>query len=180
MMEVAVLGGGCFWCLEPLFSQLKGVEQVLPGYAGGHTQQPTYEEVCHQGTGHIEVVQIRFDPELISYAQLLEVFFAIHDPTTLDRQGNDVGPQYASVIFAQNATQQQHAEAAIQKLSPNFEQPIVTRVRGAERFWPAETIHHRYYEQNPQQGYCQYVIQPKLGPFAQRFKSLLKGSASEV
>ncbi len=173
-LEIALLGGGCFWCLEPAFSQLDGVEQVLPGYAGGKLESPSYEEVCAGHTGHIEVVQIRFDPQRIDFEELLAVFFAIHDPTTLDRQGNDVGTQYASVIFYQSQQQRTQAEAMIQKVAQLVAMPVVTQLRAASRFWPAEMVHHEYYERNPQQGYCRVVIEPKLRKFREQFRGRLK------
>lgn len=174
MSKIAVFGGGCFWCLEPIFKQIEGVTQVLPGYAGGKTENPSYEEVCGEATGHIEVVQIRFNEEVVSFTDLLTVFFAVHDPSSLNRQGNDVGTRYASAVFCQDAEQQ----AVVQKMIPEIEQeldaPVVTQVREAARFWPAEPIHHNYYELNPNQGYCQFVIRPKVGSFHARFKKLLK------
>lgn len=174
MSKIAVLGGGCFWCVEPVFNQLKGVTQVLPGYAGGKTENPSYEEVCGKATGHIEVVQVRFDPSQISFDDLLMVFFTVHDPTTVDRQGNDIGPQYASAVFCQDEGQRE----AVQNIIPEVERalgvPVVTQIRGADRFWPAEPEHQNYYELNPTQGYCQFVIRPKVAAFRDRFKALIK------
>ncbi|MCQ9615303.1 peptide-methionine (S)-S-oxide reductase MsrA [Paenalcaligenes niemegkensis] len=174
MSKIAVLGGGCFWCVEPVFNQLKGVTQVLPGYAGGKTENPSYEEVCGKATGHIEVVQVRFDPSQISFDDLLMVFFTVHDPTTVDRQGNDIGPQYASAVFCQDEEQRE----AVQNIIPEVERalgvPVVTQIRGADRFWPAEPEHQNYYELNPTQGYCQFVIRPKVAAFRDRFKALIK------
>lgn len=177
-METALLGGGCFWCLEPVFIQLEGVEQVLPGYAGGKLDNPSYEEVCAGHTGHIEVVQVRFDPQRISFEELLAVFFATHDPTTLDRQGNDVGPQYASVIFYQSQAQRIQAESMMQQAAELLSKPVVTQLRPASRFWPAEMLHHEYYERNPQQGYCRVIIEPKLRKFREQFKAKLKKTDS--
>lgn len=174
MTNIAVFGGGCFWCIEPVFNQIKGVTQVLPGYAGGKTENPSYEEVCGKATGHIEVVQIRYDASLVSFNDLLAVFFTVHDPTTLDRQGNDVGPQYASAVFCQDEEQREAVQAMIPEVEQMLGKPVVTQVRDAARFWPAEPIHQNYYELNPDQGYCQFVIRPKVQTFRQRFKELIK------
>ena len=174
MSNIAVFGGGCFWCIEPVFNKLKGVTQVLPGYAGGKTENPSYEEVCGKATGHIEVIQIRFDPEQISFTDLLTVFFAVHYPTTVDRQGNDVGPQYASAVFCQNSEQREDVQNMIPEIEQALGVPVVTQIREAARFWPAELIHQNYYELNPGQGYCQFVIKPKVAAFQSRFKALIK------
>ena len=171
--DVAVLGGGCFWCTESVFSALRGVIDVTPGYSGGHVDQPTYEQVCGKRTGHIEVSRVRFDPEIIDYETLLRVFFATHDPTSIDRQGGDVGPQYASAIFCQSLQQQDVARRVIKETSEMLGQPLATQVRGAERFWAAESYHHDYYAQNPGQGYCQIVISPKMAKFRHQFAELL-------
>jgi peptide-methionine (S)-S-oxide reductase len=173
MTEIAVFGGGCFWCTEPVFAALRGVVRVEPGYAGGHVEHPTYEQVCQQDTGHIEVVRVEFDPELISYESLLQVFFATHDPTTLDQQGADVGPQYASVIFCQTPAQRETAERVLNEVQSAMDQRIVTRVRDADTFWPAEPVHRNYYARNPEQGYCRVVISPKLQKFRRHFSELL-------
>lgn len=173
MTDIAVFGGGCFWCTESVFQGIRGVLSVEPGYAGGHVAAPGYEQVCRGDTGHIEVVKITFDPEQVSYETLLEVFFATHDPTTLDRQGADVGPQYASVIFCQNAEQEAAARRVMAEVQDAIGQPVVTRIEGAEHFWPAESYHRDYYVRNPQQGYCQVVIAPKLQKFRKRFAELL-------
>lgn len=173
MSEIAVLGGGCFWCTESVFAALKGVQQVLPGYCGGHVEHPTYEQVCMKNTGHIEVVQVVFDPDVISYETLLQVFFHTHDPCTLDRQGHDVGPQYASAIFIQSAQQRETAQKVIEYLQPAFSEPIVTRIYEAQTFWPAEGYHHEYFNRNPQQGYCSLVIAPKIAKFRKQFAQLL-------
>ncbi len=171
--EIAVLGGGCFWCIEPVFLALKGVAEVIPGYCGGHVDNPSYEQVCEKNTGHIEVVQIKFDPTVISFEVLLQVFFATHDPTTVDRQGNDVGPQYASAIFYQSEQQRVIAQELIVRVQQLLGQPVVTQLRAAEHFWAAEGYHHDYYARNPGQGYCQVVIAPKLAKFRQHFAALL-------
>jgi peptide-methionine (S)-S-oxide reductase len=173
MSEIAVLGGGCFWCTESVFMALKGVESVEPGYCGGHVPNPTYEQVCSKATGHIEVVKVKFNPQVISYETLLQVFFHTHDPCTLDRQGNDVGPQYASAIFVQSDEQRRIAQSTIQALQPEFAQPVVTRVLPAQTFWPAEHYHYDYFRQNPNQGYCSLVIAPKIAKFRRQFGHLL-------
>lgn len=174
--EVATLGGGCFWCLEAVFDQLRGVEHVESGYSGGWVPNPTYKQVCTGNTGHAEVVQITFDPRQISYRELLEVFFAIHDPTTLNRQGADVGTQYRSVIFYHTPEQKAIAEETIRALNaariwPN---PIVTQVVPFEAFYIAEDYHQEYFVNNPYQPYCQVVIAPKVNKFRQKFAHRLK------
>lgn len=173
MTEMAVFGGGCFWCTETVFAGLRGVHEVLPGYCGGHVDNPSYEQVCSKTTGHIEVVRIEFDPQQVSYDTLLDVFFHTHDPCTPDRQGGDVGPQYASAIFVQSEAQRQAARAAIDRLQPDFPAPIVTHVLEAQRFWEAESYHRNYYARNPEQGYCQVVINPKVSKFRQKYAALL-------
>jgi len=174
--QVATLGGGCFWCLEAVFDQLKGVVRVVPGYSGGHVPNPTYEQVCTGTTGHAEVVQITYDPAVITYPELLEVFFAIHDPTTPDRQGNDVGPQYRSVILYHNDEQRAAAERAIRELeaSGRWPDPVVTQVVPFEAFYPAEEYHHDYFRRNPNQGYCSLVVAPKVAKFQKQFAHKLK------
>ncbi|PZN07024.1 MAG: peptide-methionine (S)-S-oxide reductase [Bacillota bacterium] len=174
--ETATLGGGCFWCLEPIFAELEGVVRVEPGYAGGHVPNPTYEQVCTGATGHAEVVQITFDPEVISYRDLLEVFFAIHDPTTPNRQGHDVGPQYRSIILYHSPEQKAVAEATIRELeaSGRWKDPIVTEVVPFTAFYPAEEYHRRFYWKNPDYPYCRVVIDPKVRKFRQRFAGRLK------
>ena len=169
--ETAILGGGCFWCLEAVFDLVDGVEEVVPGYCGGHVDDPSYRQVCTGGTGHAEVVKIVFDPARVSYRELLEIFFTIHDPTTVDRQGNDVGPQYRSVIFATSEAQLHTALATIEELGERrvFPKAIVTRVERAPRFWPAEPEHHDYYGNNSDQPYCQYVVAPKITKFRSHF-----------
>ncbi|MCD5327490.1 peptide-methionine (S)-S-oxide reductase MsrA [Chromobacterium piscinae] len=175
-MEKAILGGGCFWCLEAAFSRLKGVERVVSGYCGGHTDNPDYRQVCSGDSGHVEVVEIDYDPSRIDYATLLQVFFAVHDPTTLNRQGHDVGTQYASAIFYRGEAQRECAERVIGELVREqvFDAPIVTRVEPAPRFHPAENHHQNYYAQNQQQNYCQLVISPKLAKIRSRFSHLLQ------
>lgn len=174
--EVAVLGGGCFWCTEAVFQQLRGVHSVRPGYAGGHVPSPTYEAVCNGDTGHVEVVEVRFDPAQISFASLLDVFFATHDPTTPDRQGHDVGPQYRSAIFCQSAAQRETAAGVIDTLRRTgvFDAPIVTRLYDAETFWPAEDYHRDYFLRNPGQGYCHAVISPKVAKLRRQFTDFLR------
>lgn len=170
--DSAVLGGGCFWCTEAVFKALRGVISVEPGYCGGHVDHPDYEQVCTKETGHIEVVRVQFDPAIITYETLLQVFFATHDPTTPDRQGNDVGPQYASAIFVQSAPQEQTAHHVIDQVQSMLGVPVVTRVLPASTFWPAETYHKDYYARNPGQGYCSFVIAPKLQSFRRKFAEL--------
>lgn len=174
--ETAVFGGGCFWCTEAVFRQLKGVMDVMPGYAGGTKPAPTYEEVCSGTTGHAEVIRIEFDPAVIAYDDLLTVFFATHDPTTPDRQGNDVGAQYRSLILTTDDRQAVAARAFIEKLNASTAEgaPIITDIRPLDRFWPAEDYHKRYYEQNKTAPYCQLVINPKLQKLQKDFAALLK------
>ena len=162
--EIATLGGGCFWCLDEVFRQLRGVESVESGYSGGETRHPTYRQVCGGDTGHAEVVRIGFDPSIITYRDLLDVFFTVHDPTTLDRQGPDVGTQYRSVIFHHSPEQEETARRAIAELDSEgvWDAPIVTQVVAAPEFWPAEANHQEYYRRNPSQAYCRIVIEPKV------------------
>lgn len=174
MKEIAVLGGGCFWCTEAVFKQVRGVQAVTSGYAGGHVEDPDYYAVCSGETGHIEVVKVEFDSTVIDYATVLAIFFATHDPTTLNRQGADVGPQYASVIFYQDEQQKAIAQAVRDEVQEALGRPVVTQLRASETFWPAEPVHHDYYARNPQQGYCAAVIEPKLAKFRQTFKEWLK------
>jgi peptide-methionine (S)-S-oxide reductase len=172
----AVFGGGCFWCTEAIFMRLKGVESVESGYAGGQLSNPTYEQVSMGNTGHAESIQIEFDPKIISYADLLNVFFATHDPTTLNRQGNDVGEQYRSAIFYTDEKQRDEALAFIKKLDEDgvYDDPIVTEVSALNKFWPAESYHRRYYDQNQNKPYCMFVINPKLAKLRAKFAHLLK------
>ena len=169
--EMATLGGGCFWCLEAVFEMVEGVQSVKSGYAGGRTVDPTYEQVCAGTTGHAEVVQVSFDPTVISYREVLEIFFAIHDPTTLNRQGADVGTQYRSVVFTHSDEQREQARALVDELSEQgpWDDPIVTEVEPLDAFYPAEAYHDDYYRRNPMQPYCSVVIGPKVAKFRQRF-----------
>ena len=178
--QLATLGGGCFWCLEAVFEQLRGVERVVSGYSGGHVANPTYEEVCGKKTGHAEVVQITFDPQEVSYEDLLRVFFTIHDPTTKDRQGNDVGPQYRSAIFTHDAAQRAAAEKIMKEITDAriWGAPIVTEVVPLEAFWPAEPEHHNYFARNPWSGYCRAIIAPKVQKFRKTFADRLKKPAA--
>lgn len=175
-LEVATLGGGCFWCLEAVFDELKGVVDVVSGYSGGHVPNPTYEQVCSKQTGHAEVVQITFDPSVISYREVLEVFFTIHDPTTPNRQGNDVGPQYRSVIFYHSPEQRRMAEEVMQALTQArvWKDPIVTELVPFERFYPAEDYHQEYFKHNPSQPYCAVVVGPKVAKFRKQYFDRLK------
>jgi len=172
-IEISVLGGGCFWCTEAVFCGLRGVVRVEPGYCGGLVRQPAYEQVCQENTGHIEVVRIAFQPQHITFDDILTVFFATHDPTTLNRQGADVGPQYASIIFYQSPAQRETARAHIAGVQQALACPVVTQLRAAQPFWPAEAEHQRYYHRHPQQPYCQFVITPKMALLRNRFKALL-------
>ena len=173
--EIAVFGGGCFWCTEAIFKSLKGVISVLPGYTGGTSKNPTYEQVSNGNTGHVESIKIEYDPGQISYDDLLAVFFNTHDPTTLNQQGNDIGTQYASAIFYSNAEQKAKAEALIRELTEKkaFDKPVVTVVRPLETFYVAENYHHDYYEAHKDQPYCQIVIAPKLEKLEKKFADLL-------
>lgn len=175
-IETATFGGGCFWCTEAVYLELKGVQSVKPGYSGGHVKNPSYKEVCTGTTGHAEVIQITFDADVISFSEILEVFFMTHDPTTLNRQGNDVGPQYRSVIFYHNEKQKEVAEKVIQLFSEEgvYDRPIVTTVEPFEAFYLAEDYHQNYYNRNKGQAYCQFVIAPKLEKFRKVFKEELK------
>ncbi|MCG3163241.1 MAG: Peptide methionine sulfoxide reductase MsrA [Acidobacteria bacterium] len=174
--EVATLAGGCFWCLEAVYNDLRGVEKLISGYSGGRVIRPTYEQVSAGNTGHAEVVQITFDPQVISFKELLEVFFTIHDPTTLNRQGADVGAQYRSAIFYHSPEQKAEAEKVIADIAAAkiWKNSIVTEVTKFEAFYPAEDYHQRYYERNPNQGYCRMVIEPKVIKFRRQFMSKLK------
>jgi peptide-methionine (S)-S-oxide reductase len=171
---LATLGGGCFWCLEAVYKDLKGVRKVVSGYAGGHVPQPSYEQVCTGRTGHAEVIQVEYDPQVISYADILQVFFPIHDPTTPNRQGNDVGPQYRSIILVHDEDQRQAAEQALQAAQELWANPIVTEIEPLETFYPAEEYHQDYFERNPYQPYCQVVIAPKVSKFRKQYVEKLK------
>ena len=173
---IVTLAGGCFWCIETVFNRLRGVESAVSGYMGGHVLDPTYKDICNGDTGHAEVVQITFDPDVIAYRDLLDVFFTIHDPTQPNRQGNDVGTQYRSAIFWHTLEQKVEAEAVIAELtaSKQFGAPIVTEVAEATTFYPAEDYHQRYYEQNSYQPYCQFVVAPKVAKAQAKFAARLK------
>jgi peptide-methionine (S)-S-oxide reductase len=175
-LQVATLAGGCFWCLEAVYDQMKGVSSVESGYMGGTMANPTYEQVCGGSTGHAEVVQIKFDPALVSFSDLLQVFFVIHDPTTPDRQGNDVGTQYRSAIFYHSPEQKATAERVIADIGRAglYRDPIVTEVVPASSFYAAERYHQEYYARNPNQPYCQYVVAPKVAKFRKHFIERLK------
>jgi peptide-methionine (S)-S-oxide reductase len=175
-MEKATLGGGCFWCTEAVYLQLKGVVDVKPGYSGGHVKNPTYKEVCTETTGHAEVVQITFDPAIVSFTEILEVFFVTHDPTTLNRQGNDVGTQYRSAIFYHSEKQKQIANQVIEELEKEkaYNNPIVTEVTAFDAFYVAEDYHINYFARNKNQPYCQYVVAPKVEKFKKVFKEKMK------
>ena len=175
-LDTIILGAGCFWCVEAVFQQLNGVEHVVPGYAGGFTTNPTYKEVCSESTGHAEVAKITFDNSKISLSKLLEVFFMTHDPTTLNRQGNDVGTQYRSAIFCVNNEQYQLAKLFKAKIDESsiWSNPVVTEIEMLDEFYEAENYHHNYYNNNKKQGYCQYVILPKIEKFKKIFSSEIK------
>jgi peptide-methionine (S)-S-oxide reductase len=177
--ETAVLGGGCFWCLEAVYEQMKGVQSVESGFMGGKTPEPTYRDVCSGQTGHAEVVKINFDPDVTSFREILEVFFSIHDPTTLNRQGNDVGTQYRSAIFYSSDEQRSVAEQTIRELDSAgvWDDPIVTEVKPASMFYRAEDYHQEYFRNNPQQPYCAFVVSPKVRKFREKFADKLRRSA---
>jgi peptide-methionine (S)-S-oxide reductase len=174
--EVATLAGGCFWCLEAIFKEVNGVEDVTSGYTGGTTVNPSYQEVCTNKTGHAEAVQLAFDPGKISYREILRIFFSVHDPTTLNRQGEDVGTQYRSAIFYHNDRQRTIAEATIRELSEArlWKKPIVTQVMPLDRFYPAEDYHREYFSRHPDQSYCRAVISPKVNRFRKQWTKRLK------
>jgi peptide-methionine (S)-S-oxide reductase len=174
--QTATLAGGCFWCLEAVFDNLIGVTDVVSGYAGGSTVNPTYQQVCTGTTNHAEVVQIQFDPAIISYKELLEVFFSIHDPTTLNRQGADIGTQYRSVIYFHSPEQKETALQIVRELTEEkiWDAPIVTEIVPLDTFYPAEDYHQEYFARNPGQGYCQMVVAPKVAKFRKKFASRLK------
>jgi len=169
--QTAYFGGGCFWCIEAVFNRLRGVKQAISGYMGGHVDKPTYRQVCNGDTGHVEIVKVTFDPSEITFRDLLEVFFSIHDPTTLNRQGNDVGDQYRSVIFYTSGEQEREAEETIATLTESkaFPEPIVTAIEPATTFFEAEGYHQEYFDNNRTQPYCQFVIAPKLKKFEKQF-----------
>jgi peptide-methionine (S)-S-oxide reductase len=173
---VATLGGGCFWCLEAVYDDLAGVREVTSGYSGGHTANPTYEDVCRGTTGHAEVVQVHFDPEVVSFGDVLRVFFTIHDPTTRDRQGHDIGSQYRSVVFYDGEEQRRIAHEVLQEIEREglYPDPLVTELRPLAHFYPAEGYHRDYYARNPEQAYCRAVIAPKLAKFRKQHTERLR------
>ena len=175
-LETATLGAGCFWCVEAVFDDLQGVEDVVSGYSGGHTENPTYQQVCSETTGHAEVVQIKFDPNVISFKEILQVFFTVHNPTTLNRQGNDIGTSYRSAIFYHTDEQKQVAEEVIKEITAEglYDDPIVTEVTKFTSFYPAENYHQEYFANNPNQPYCAAVVAPKVAKFRQKFVNRLK------
>jgi len=175
-LETATLAAGCFWCVEAVFDDLRGVGDVVSGYSGGHTENPTYREVCSETTGHAEVTRIKFDPGVISFADILRVFFAVHDPTTLNRQGNDIGTSYRSAIFYHSDEQKRTAEEIIKEVTEAgiYDNPIVTEVTKFDKFYPAEDYHQEYFANNPNQPYCAAVVAPKVAKFRKQFVSRLK------
>ncbi|MCG8650759.1 MAG: peptide-methionine (S)-S-oxide reductase MsrA [Pirellulales bacterium] len=176
--EVATLAGGCFWCTEAVFERMEGVNDVVSGYIGGHVVNPTYEQICGKKTGHAEAVEIYYDPTVTNYEEILKVFFKTHDPTTLNRQGNDEGPQYRSAVFYHNETQKKAAETYIKKLNQSevYASPIVTTLESATKFYPAEEYHQDYYRRNPNAGYCQVVVRSKVAKFNSEFGDKVKKS----
>lgn len=174
--NIAIFAGGCFWCTEPVFSQLKGVKSVVSGYIGGHTINPTYKDICNGDTGHAEGIKITFDPTQISFDTLLEIFLISHDPTTPNRQGNDIGTQYRSAVFCQDEAQRQSTQDTIARLNAEqiWQAPIVTQINGAEIFYPAEDYHQYYYDKNPSQPYCMAVAGPKVAKIRAKYASLLR------
>jgi len=177
--QFATLGGGCFWCLEAVFEEVEGVIDVESGYTGGTVERPTYRQVCDGTTGHAEVVRIEFDPARISFREVLEIFFVIHDPTTLDRQGNDIGTQYRSAIFVHSAEQRSVAQEVIREAQPHYRRPIVTELVDAGPYWRAEDHHQEYFRNNPDQGYCMVVVAPKVAKFRQTFAAKRRNSAGD-
>ena len=177
--ETATLAAGCFWCVEAVFDDLRGVKDVVSGYSGGHKENPTYREVCSETTGHAEVVQIRFDPQVISFKEILQVFFTVHDPTTLNRQGNDIGSSYRSAIFYHSDEQKRVAEEVIKEVTAEgvYDDPIVTEITAFDKFYPAEDYHQEYFANNPTQPYCAAVVAPKVAKFRQKYVSRLKSSS---
>lgn len=172
--ETAVLGGGCFWCIEPIYQEMKGVLQVESGYTGGKIANPTYEQICEGTTGHAEVIQLEFDPAVVSYREILEVFFTIHDPTTLNRQGNDMGTQYRSVVYYASPEQKETAQQVMAEMGNVWPAPLVTELSPVETFYKAESYHQNFYRENPEQGYCILIVKPKLAKFRQLFTDKLK------
>ena len=173
-MKEIILGGGCFWCIEAVMRRVKGVKEAISGYAGGERPNPTYQQVCSGATGHAEVVKVVYDENEITLDELLDIFFAIHDPTTLNRQGADVGTQYRSVVYYGNEEEKKAIEAAITRAQKEYNDPVVTEVSPKQEFYPAEAYHQNYYDQNPMQGYCQVVIKPKVQKFLTKFTDKIK------
>lgn len=177
MKEIATLGGGCFWCFEAIYKQVKGVKVVISGYSGGHYNNPTDRDIYYNDTGHAEVVQIEFDPKVISYRDILEIFYTMHDPTTLNRQGNDVGEHYRSVIFYHDEQQREIAQDMTKNFAPTlWDDPIVTQIVPYDKFWPAADYHQDFYTKNTNNGYCQIIINPKLQKFRQKYANRLKNA----
>ena len=172
--EVAILGGGCFWCVEAVYLEARGVTKVESGYMGGQVDNPTYEQVCSGTTGHVEVVRLEFDPAVIGYREILEIFFTIHDPTTQDRQGNDVGPQYRSAIFTTSPEQETIARKVMDEMRLVWDAPIVTQIVPEDTWYKAEEYHQNYYAQHPMQGYCAFVVAPKVAKFRKTFSHWMK------
>ena len=179
-LRTTTLGGGCFWCLDAVYRNVEGVHEVVSGYAGGHVEAPSYAQVCDGTTGHAEVVRVTFDPAALSFRDLLGIFFSVHDPTTKDRQGADVGPQYRSIVLAEDEEQERVTREVVEELTREdvWGAPIVTQIERLERFWPAEPYHQNFFANNPGQGYCQAVIAPKVASFRSRFAHLLKTNAA--
>ncbi len=175
MTKLATLGGGCYWCLEAFYQRVRGVDKVVSGYSGGHLAKPTADDVYAGDTGHAEVIQLTFDPAVISYQELLEIFFVMHDPTTLNRQGNDVGDEYRSIILYNDDEQKTTAEAMIKNFAPTlWKDPIVTELKPFEKFWPADESMQDYFNRNPNAGYCQFIIEPKIQKLRQKFAKRFK------
>lgn len=175
MVSLATLGGGCFWCFEAIYQQVNGIEKVVSGYAGGISSNPTYDQVHNDKTGHAEVVQLTFEPTIISYSEILEIFYSFHDPTTPNQQGNDVGPEYRSIILYHDDEQRKIAEEVTTRFAKNiWNNPIVTEIKPLDIFWPAEDYHQNFFRNNPEQGYCQVIINPKLQKLRQKYASKLK------
>jgi peptide-methionine (S)-S-oxide reductase len=173
-IETITLAGGCFWCLEAVYEQVEGVRAVESGYSNGHVRQPSYQQVCEGNTGHAEVVRLQFDSDTLSLREVLEIFFSIHDPTTLNRQGNDVGPQYRSGIYFHEPAQQAVAQSVIDEVNKAVGGRVVTELKAIDNYWPAETYHQHYFERNPGQGYCAFVVAPKVAKFRKTFSSRLR------
>ncbi|MBK6994693.1 MAG: peptide-methionine (S)-S-oxide reductase MsrA [Lewinellaceae bacterium] len=174
-VELATLGGGCFWCVEAIYQDLKGVLKVESGYSGGPSDNPTYREVCSGMSGHAEVIQITFDPTLVTFQDILHIFFTVHDPTTLNRQGNDAGTQYRSVIYYHSEAQRMAALEVMEDAQEAWDGPIVTEIAAFEKFFKAEDYHQNYYKDNPNQGYCSFIIAPKVRKFREKYTAMLKG-----